>query len=218
MPEEIKPQDGSTTEKPQPVLTASDAKKSDAVDSGSATATTPKTFDEDYVKDLRSEAADWRKKFRELEKRLAGFDVEKNKQVESKLAEDQKWKDLADKREKELTDLKTSLEAERLVNLRNKVGIEFKLTPSQIKRLQGASEDELRTDAEELVKDLGLDKPQPAAEPPKPPPTQPAAADPSRRQTTAVAPDGQPVGETDDQRRARLYKRGAQNSPLFQPR
>jgi hypothetical protein len=213
MPEEIKPQDGAASEKPQPEKTAVDPTKSTAVDSGDGKDT--KTFDASYVKELRDEAAGWRKQFRELEKRLTEFDAEKNKKVEADLADNQKWKELADKRDKELADLKASLDAERLTNLRNKVGIEFKLSPSQIKRLQGGTEDELRADAEELVKDLGLDKPQPAADPKAATPAAPATTPQSRRQTTAVAPDGQPQGETDEQRRSRLYKRGAVNSPLF---
>lgn len=215
-----KPQDGATNEKPQPEKTAVDTKTSTAVDSGSGNGSDAKTFDAAYVKELRDENAGWRKQVRDLEKRLNEIDSEKQKKVDTELAENQKWKELAEKREKELLEARAERDAERLTNLKQRIGTEFKLSPKLVSRLQGSTEDELRADAKALAEDLGLDK-----QPPSTPETKPAEnAKPdsenpqSRRQTTAVAPDGQPQGETDEQRRARLYQRGAVNSPLFQPR
>lgn len=215
MPEDQKPQDGAQVN-PQPDKTAVDTKTSTAVDSGSVKESEAKTFDASYVKELRDEAATWRKQFRELEKRLSELDTDKQKKDEAELAENNKWKELADKRAEELAKVASERDAERAKNLRTNIGIEFKLTPSQIKRLQGSTEEELRADAQELVKDLGLDKQvSPPVEDEKKPDPIPNTQQ-AKKQTTAVAPDGQPQGETDEQRRARLYKHGAINSPLFQ--
>lgn len=214
MPEDIKPQDGDKQEKPQPQTPASEPKASDAGDSGLEK---QDAFSREYVQELRAENAQRRKEARELQKRLEELESTRKQVEEKELVENQKWQQLAEKREKELAELKAALETERINNMRVRIGSEFKLPAKLQARLQGNTEDEIRADAKSLAEELGLDKP--PAETPKAdakPNTAPEL--PARSQTTAIAPDGQPLGETDEQRRARLYKRGATNSPLFQPR
>lgn len=162
---------------------------------------------------VRREAEDHRKSVRELTKRVNDFEAAKKQQEDAELDSQNLWEEKAQKMQKERDDLAAQLKLERLNSLRSRVGVEFKLPAKLTARLQGETEDEIRADAEALAKDLGLDKapetPAPQQPPPKTPPTG------GRQQTTAVAPGGQPAGETDEQRRARLYKRGAVNSPVF---
>jgi hypothetical protein len=60
------------------------------------------TFDREYVVSLRGEAADWRKKYQ-------GLKADQDKQAEQKLAEENRWKELADKREGEIDQLRQSI-------------------------------------------------------------------------------------------------------------
>lgn len=162
---------------------------------------------------VRREAETHRLSSRELQKKVDEFQAAKKKQEEDELAEQNLWQEAAEKAKKERDEALDQLKQEKLNSLRTRVGTEFKLPAKLTARLQGTTEDEIRADAEALAKDLGLDKaaetPAPTQPPPKTPPTG------GRQQTTAVAPGGQPAGETDEQRRARLYKRGAINSPVF---
>jgi hypothetical protein len=188
------------------------------VNAGEATA---KTFDEAYVKELRTEAAKHRKEKQELAERLAALETASKQQEEKKLTEQQEWQKLAEKRAAELEAMKAELANERLNFLRTALGAEYKLPPAIAKRLAGSTEDELRADAKAIAAELKLD--QPATEPAKPEPQAPTAQSanpftPARSQVTAPTPGGSSVGETDDQRRARLYKRGAVNSPIFNPK
>ena len=162
---------------------------------------------------VRNEAASNRVEATELKKRLDAIEADQRKQADEKkkanekeLADQNRFKELADQREKELNDMRAQVEAAKLDSLRTRVGMEFKLPVSIISRLKGSTEDELKADAAALVKDLGLDK---QAEPT---PQQKKGG----TQTTAVAPGGSAAGETDSERRARLYKQGAQATPLFQ--
>lgn len=172
-----------------------------------------KTFDEAYVKELRQENAKRRQEVRTMEERLAKFEAEKKQEEEDELKEQNLHAELAKKYKAELDQTKSALEQERINNLRIRVGVEFKLPTKLIERLQGATEDDIRADAQSLVDELGLNKPAP--ETPATPPTPASAVPQARRQTTAVAPGGQPATESDDDRRNRLYKRGPIHSPAF---
>lgn len=183
-----------------------------ANDAGVSGSEKPETFDRAYVEELRKENATWRKQTREMEKRLEAIESEKKQSADAELASQQKFKELAEQRERDLAALKSQLETERLTNLRTRIGVELKLPVLLAMRLQGTTEDDIRADAESLVKELGLNK---SIEPPPAQNQQAPAQNPAGRQTTAVAPGGPPATETDEQRRARLYKRGASNSPLF---
>lgn len=211
MPEDTKPQDGTTTapvsQPPQAPEKSSDAHGGD--DSAA------KTFSADYVKELRDEAAKWRKEFRSLEAKLSTFEQSKTEAEEAKLKEQNQYKELLEKRTREYEQLKADLERERVGNLRLRIGSELGLSPALQLRLVGSTEEELREDAKGLITALGLDKPKADPQPTQPPAPAPTPTQPARSQTTAVAPDGKPTGETDEQRRARLYARGAANSPLF---
>lgn len=78
-------------------------------------------------------------------------------------------------------------EARNLDALKLKVGAELGLNATLIQRLQGATEDELRQDGETLLK---LVTPEDSG---------------SGRRRTTQTPGGSPAGETDDDRRARLF-------------
>lgn len=190
--------------------------KAGAVDSSDK----PKVFDEAYVKELRAENADWRKKTRDLEKRMADFEDSQNKAKEAKLKEEQKWQELAETRQKELEKIQSDLQTERMNNLRTRVGMELNLPPALVARLQGATEDEIRADATTLAKELGFDKPKteaPPANAPAPDATAATPQQPARSQTTTTAvPGGQPVTRTDTDRHKEYYG-GARSSPIFNP-
>lgn len=194
--------DEPSTAQPTPQAPAPEPEKaSGAVDSG--VEDKPKSFDEGYVKELRAENADWRKKTRDLEKRLKEIEDAQTQKHDAELKEQAKWQELAEKRESELKQLQADLATERLNGIRMRVGSELKLPPALVARLQGATEDEIRADATALAKELGLDKPAET--------TQQARS----QNTTTAAPGGQPVGRTDATRKGEYFG-GANTSPIFQ--
>lgn len=145
-----------------------------------------KAYDE--IKKVRDEAATHRKKLRELET------AEAKRQADAKAAEEQKLKEqgelqkLLEQRDKELAETRAkAAEAERKnlqVKAANAAGIPLELAP----RLQGATEEELLADAQALKNVFDTQTKSPGGQ----------------KNTRGVAPSGSGVGETDEQRRARL--------------
>lgn len=168
------------------------------------------------IKKLREEAASHRTASKSLEQRLAEIEGATAKARERELAEQNKWKELAEERERKLAEAEATLKAQAAQTMRAQIALEYKLSPGIAKRLVGDTEEALRKDAEALIAELGLDKQQ--AETPASPsdkaPAQPVQQ-PARSQT-AIVPDGQAVGETDEDRRRRYYGK-TEDSPLFRP-
>lgn len=144
------------------------------------------------IKALRKENADRRKKASELEAWKADQDAKAKLAEDSTLIEQNKFKELLDKREKELATLNAQLASERITNLKMKIGVEMKVPAPLISRLQGDTEEALRDDAKALIESLGLN--QQAADP------QPQKT-PARSQTTTTVPDGQPPQDSPEARR-----------------
>lgn len=117
-----------------------------------ASAAEPQTFPADYVKQLREEAKQYRVQMKEMQAKMTQFEQQQAIAEEGKLAEQSRWQELAEKREKELLELKQSLESERKAALRSRIATEFNLPPQLADRLAGSNEDELRADAEALAK------------------------------------------------------------------
>lgn len=168
------------------------------------------------IKKLREEAASHRTASKSLEQRLAEIEGATAKARERELAEQNKWKELAEERERKLAEVEATLKAQAAQTMRAQIALEHKLSPGIAKRLVGDTEEALRKDAEALIAELGLDKQQ-AETPASPPDKAPArpAQQPARSQT-AIVPDGQAVGETDEDRRWRYYGK-TEDSPLFRP-
>ncbi len=101
-----------------------------------------KTFSESYVRSLRGEAGDYRRRLREAEERLAEFENAGKSEVE-KLAERVTAAEQA-------AGTATS-EAARL-----RVALAKGLTEAQAKRLVGSTLEELEADADELLKTFGV--------------------------------------------------------------
>lgn len=144
-----------------------------------------KTFSEDYVKELRLEAKQNRLTSKELAQRVA--------ELETKLAAGGDAKAL----EERLKTLEAEREAERIrakaaedKALRLEIGVEFALPPELAEVLKGETAEELRAHAEKL-------KPYVA--------TAPEPDGLRRRPSTTPVPGGAPAGETDAQRRARIF-------------
>ena len=100
-------------------------------------------------------------RFDDINKRLKA--LEKEKAAMEKAAEDQarlaaeeqgKFKELYEKTQAELQAERVAKEAAELKALRIKIGAELKLPPTLANRLQGATEDELRQDAQTLLEAL----------------------------------------------------------------
>lgn len=179
----------------------------------------PKNDLPDWVKDptrayeeiqkLRSEAATKRNEAKAAQDELEKTRTAEQQRKDKEMKEQQRWQELAEQREKEMAELKAKLEAQTLDTLRVRIGAEYKLPAALVARLQGATEDAIRADAQSLVEELGLDKQPPADSTPNDPADN---APPARGQNTAAVPDGQPAGLTDAERRA---KRRRMDSPLF---
>lgn len=158
----------------------------------------PKSFDADYVKKLRAEAAEQRTALKQLKAQLAALEGANNERETAALAEQGKFKDLFEKEKAEREKLAAALEATQAQALRTKVGLAAGLPAALIERLQGNTEEELNADAEALKAIL-------------PPPSPPA---PGGRQTTTTAvPGGNPGAPTDAELRRELF--GGVDVPVF---
>jgi hypothetical protein len=105
-------------------------------------------------------------RMKELETQLTEFKAGQTKAEEDRLADQAKWKELAEKRENELAELRASLEAKSLEALRLQVAGEMKFPAELATRLQGKTIDELKSDAEKMAAFL---KPTTPGIPPAPP-------------------------------------------------
>jgi vacuolar-type H+-ATPase subunit I/STV1 len=141
----------------------------------------------EIVKELREENAKTRTSARDLEKRLEAIEKARQAADEQTLVEQNRWKEIAEKRDAELKQLQETLQKSQQQALRTQIAVEFGLPAPLAARLQGATEEELRADAEQLKALV---------------PQAPGAQ--QNRNTTQAVPGGQPAAETDAQRRTRL--------------
>lgn len=129
---------------------------------------------------------------RQAKKRLADLEAQAKVSEDQRLADQQKWQELAEKRERELEQVRADAKKAELLVLRLRVATDLGLPPALAERLKGETEDDLRADAEALKALL-------------PPPASSQTPAPGARPTTSAVPGGPPARETDDQRRARLF-------------
>jgi hypothetical protein len=129
----------------------------------------PTTFDADYVKSLRAEAAKYR------------TEAKANAEAAARLREiEDAQKSEAQRAQEALAEAQREAETARLEALRLRVGVSAGLPPEAISRLQGSTEDEIAADAAKLAELL-----KPAAPPVagKPSPTLQSGAVPPEAQT-----------------------------------
>lgn len=136
---------------------------------------------QDYIRQLRDEAAKHRTSAKALADKLQGFEEERLKQS-------QQWEQLASKRAERIAELEQQVTSQELALLRMKVAQEAGLPSELAARLQGEDEKALKKDAEALLKLLqapqagaGLGTPQ--ARPAPNPQRQPQTRGESRRLT-----------------------------------
>ena len=115
-----------------------------------STETEPKTFDAEYVRQLRAEAAKNRKEAQEAKARAQEYE-DRDKSETEKLTG----------KVTNLTDENKSLKGE---NLRLRVAIDKKLPADLIDRLRGDTKEELEADAESLLQLVNNNKPEPTPE------------------------------------------------------
>lgn len=139
---------------------------------------------------------------RQAEKRLAELEAAQREADEKRLADANEWKTLAEQRAQKLAELEVQARDAELKALRVSIAAELGLPAKWADRLKGDTEEALRQDAAELKESLPSQPQQPPA---------PGARTP----TTTTVPGGKPAGETDAQRRARLF---GGNSTMFAPR
>lgn len=102
--------------------------------------------------------AEVNKKARELEARLAEIEEERKKQQEKELAEQNKWRELAEQREKEL-------EAERVARLRLQIATKTGLPVDMADRLRGKTAEEMEQDAQSLLQYIAKPQQSPGTPP-----------------------------------------------------
>lgn len=145
------------------------------------------------IRKLRASEAQTRTSARDLEKRLEAIEKARQAADEQTLVEQNRWKEIAEKRDAELKQLQETLQKSQQQALRTQIAVEFGLPAPLAARLQGATEEELRADAEQLKALI----PAPGAQ--------------KTSTTTTAVPGGQPAKETDAQRRTRLNGGGGRN-------
>lgn len=128
---------------------------SGSVDEVSTDNSAPKTFDEDYVKSLRQEAAKYRTQFKEASEKAKAYD----EYLESQKSEQQKMADALEAASRERDDLKSQM-------MRLKVAREKQLPDSLVDRLRGETEEDMLADADALMSGLQAltVKPKPSVE------------------------------------------------------
>jgi hypothetical protein len=97
-----------------------------------------------------------------------------------------------------LIDMQKRLQEKEANELRLSVALELGLPKELAVRLVGSTEEELRKDGEALKALIPSQSPQTP-----------------KRQNTTPTPGGAPVGETDEQKRARLFGGGNTSNPIF---
>ncbi len=114
-----------------------------------------KSFDEDYVKSLRSEAAKYRTQAREYAEKAKAYD----EHVQSQKSEQERMAEALDAASRERDALRSEM-------LRMKVAQEKQLPASLVDRLRGDTEEEMMADADSLLEGLkgALPRPKPSAE------------------------------------------------------
>ena len=108
---------------------------------------------------------------KKAEEQLARIEAERKTALDKELAEQNKWRELAEQREKELN-------AEKLARTRQQIAMQKGIPADLVDRLQGATAEELSADADRLLQFL-----KPATGPGVPPPpkiTQPSDVDISK--------------------------------------
>lgn len=100
----------------------------------------PETFNADYVRKLRAEAAKYRKQARELEPLAREAAVLKEAQLKASQTLEERAAQADSERDTALTQ-----------SLRFKVALDKGLPPNLVARLHGATEDELSADADDLL-------------------------------------------------------------------
>jgi hypothetical protein len=139
------------------------------------------------IQNTRAEAKENRIALDELKKQL--------EELQKKPATDPaKVDDLA----KTLDDMQKRLQEKEKNELRLSVALELGLPKELAVRLVGSTEEELRKDGEALKALIPSQSPQTP-----------------KRQNTTPTPGGAPVGETDEQKRARLFGGGNTSNPIF---
>jgi hypothetical protein len=114
-----------------------DAPKDEANTAPSENGESPKTFDKQYVSELRSEAANWRTKAQQAAEKLEEYE-------EANKSELEKAQTKATKAEQKAAEAEGRL-------LRFQVAAEKQLPKELISRLRGNTQEELAADADELL-------------------------------------------------------------------
>jgi len=157
----------------------------------------PKTYSEEYVKQLRAEAKANRLKAEAAEAEAADLrpkaaqavDVDKLTKLEKLLEAERQAREEATKQ---------AAESKR-AEMRLKIAVDAGLPAALASKLSGETEDELRADAEALK-----------------PFVTPTNVQQRPTSTTTAVPGGAPQGETDEQKRARIYRNNG-NGGVFGP-
>jgi predicted RNase H-like HicB family nuclease len=142
--------------------------------------------------------ADPEKAWKEIRKLRA---AEAKRRVEAKTPEPAKEPKAPDA-DARIADLESKWKASERRALIAEIAAEFGLPKALAARLQGETEEELREDAEALKAFVPKDEAPKDEKPPQTPPR-------GRQQQTTPVPGGPPAGETDAQKRQRLYGGGA---------
>jgi NADH dehydrogenase/NADH:ubiquinone oxidoreductase subunit G len=117
---------------------------------------TPKTFDEDYVKSIRNEAAKYRTQARENAEKAKQYD----EYLLSQKSEQEKMAEALDAASRERDELKSQM-------LRLKIARDKQLPDSLVDRLRGETEEDMAADADALLeglKGLSVSKPKPSVD------------------------------------------------------
>lgn len=145
------------------------------------------------IKRLREEAAKHRVEAQTAKQSLSQKEAAEKSAAEKQLVDKGEWQKVAEQKTAENAALQKQLQEQALEALRLKVGVAAGLPAELIARLQGATEDEMKTDAEALK---AFVKPDAGA---------------GRQRTTTGVPGGQPQGTTYEDRKRRHYGGGAGN-------
>lgn len=193
--------------------------------------TDEKMFPQSYVSELRDENAKTRIKLREVQEQLDKLTKAQQSAEDDKLKEQQKWQELAEKRQQELAAMQNELKAKDLQIERVRIAAEFNLNvlldpdddsgDTLADRLRGETPDELREDAKRLARLLNkaaaaqASPAEAAQQKPEEQLGEKAPEKTARRPATTTAVPGGPADANPEAAMREAFFGGVANSPMF---
>lgn len=124
--------------------------------------TTPEEWEPERAKALIAKLRERDKEATKLEKRLAALEKQETEREKARLAEEGKWKELAERREQELAAERAERQRIEIESARRVIGLKHGLPDALAARLTGETPEEIEADALALLPLIATNERKPA--------------------------------------------------------